>query len=163
MKHLLSSAGLVLLLSLFHTATILAVTLDTIGSSATTNGDPGSTWYYTSENPLLTGTAAANSSVTVAIDGTDYPVTADASGNWSLVPTTLTDGAHSVTVTGDGQTLSFTLNIGQSVPTQSSTPSAQASGSATTLPVSGTLENTLFLFGAGSIFVGGGWWLSKRA
>ncbi|NAW23518.1 hypothetical protein FGF82_23620, partial [Salmonella sp. gx-f9] len=51
--------------------------------------------------PTLTGTAEANSTISV-FDGTTLlgTTTADASGNWAFTPTTaLTDGSHSLTAT----------------------------------------------------------------
>lgn len=137
-----------------------ALTLDTIGSSATTNGNPGTEWYYTAENPTLTGTAAASSTVTIAIDSTDFPVSADTTGNWSYSPSTLTTGDRLVSITGDGQTLNFTLHVGQS--TSTSTTTTSASSSAQTLPQTGTIENTLLLFSLGTAFMLVGWKLSKN-
>ena len=51
--------------------------------------------------PTYTGTAEPNSSVKVIVDGaTVATVMADASGNWSFIPTTpLTDGSHTVRAT----------------------------------------------------------------
>ncbi|WP_231654853.1 Ig-like domain-containing protein [Ralstonia solanacearum] len=52
-------------------------------------------------NPTLTGTAEANSTISI-FDGTTLlgTTTADASGNWTFTPTTaLTDGSHSLTAT----------------------------------------------------------------
>ncbi len=51
--------------------------------------------------PTLTGTAEANSTISI-FDGTTLlgTTTADASGNWTFTPTTaLTDGSHSLTAT----------------------------------------------------------------
>lgn len=142
---------------LFLASPTFALTIDTIGTTSVPNGNPGTDWYYTSENPSLSGTAAANSSVTVTIDGTAYPVTVNSTSNWSYVPTTLTNGDRAVVVTGDSQTLSFTLHVGQNVPT-SSTSTSTSSGQ--TLPVSGALENTLMLLGGGAILIVAGWKLS---
>ncbi|TYZ38976.1 hypothetical protein C2U34_26665, partial [Ralstonia solanacearum] len=51
--------------------------------------------------PTLTGTAEANSTISI-FDGSTLlgTVTADASGNWTYTPTTaLADGSHSFTAT----------------------------------------------------------------
>ena len=51
--------------------------------------------------PVIKGTADANSTVTVVVDGkTIDTTTTDASGNWALTPSTaLADGVHTVIVT----------------------------------------------------------------
>jgi outer membrane usher protein FimD/PapC len=50
--------------------------------------------------PTITGTAEANSSVSVVINGQTYTTTADSSGNWSATPTTaLTGGTYTASVT----------------------------------------------------------------
>jgi len=143
---------------IFITTPAFALTIDNIGATTVPNGNPGTNWYYTSQNPRLSGTAVASSNVTITIDGTDYPVSADANGNWSYSPTTLTTGDRSISVVGDGQTMSFTLHVGQSVP--SSTSTSTSTGSAQTLPVSGAVENTLMLLGGGAILIFVGWRLS---
>jgi len=144
----------------FFVPATLAITVDTIGSSQVTTGNPGTDWYYTSQNPLLTGTATAGSSVSIKIDETTYPITADSSGNWTYAPTTLTTGDRTVAVTGDGQTLSFTMHIGQSVPSTTSTSTSTVSAQQT-LPVTGAIENTLLLLGSGTVLILGGWKLSS--
>ncbi len=123
----------------------LALQLMTIGSS-TVSSQTLSEWWYTSPNPTLTGTAAASSIVTITIDGTPSTVTADASGNWTYQPTLLTTGDHQVTIVGDGQTLTFTIHIGQTVPSTTTTASSSA-----TLPVSGSGTQTLLLLGVGGL------------
>lgn len=129
---------------------IQALTLDSIGTSSTT-GSTFSEWWYTGQNPTLTGTAIAGSSVSIDIDGTPESVTADSTGAWTYNPTQLTTGDHSLTITGDDQTMAFTLHIGQSVPSSTiSTPSAE------TLPQTGSLTQTftLLMVGIGVIFLG---------
>jgi hypothetical protein len=79
-------------------------------------GNAYAEWWYTSENPMLGGVAAADSAVTVGIDGTDSEVTADSSGNWTYTPTTLTSGDHTMVITTGGETYSFTLHTGQELP-----------------------------------------------
>jgi Bacterial Ig-like domain/Bacterial Ig domain len=60
----------------------------------------------------LSGTAAANSTVKV-YDGATLLglVTADGNGAWSYTTATLSDGGHSLTVTGDASTASAALNV----------------------------------------------------
>jgi hypothetical protein len=99
----------------------LTFTLDSVAPSVTENLliDTGasSTDKITS-NPTLTGTAQANSVVTLHEGTTALGTTmADGSGKWTFTPTTLSQGAHTITasetdVAGNTGTasLSFTLD-----------------------------------------------------
>ena len=78
-------------------------------------GNAYTEWWYTQENPTLTGIAAAEATVEIDINGEKSEVTA-ASGNWSYSPTTLTTGDHVVTITTGEETYSFTLHAGQALP-----------------------------------------------
>ena len=71
----------------------------TIASFSTDTGALGD--HITSDNtPTFTGTAGANSTITVYDGATSLgTTTADGSGNWSFTAGTLTDGAHSITAT----------------------------------------------------------------
>ncbi|MDX9749042.1 MAG: Ig-like domain-containing protein, partial [Paludibacter sp.] len=88
----------------------LATGSDT-GSSSTDN--------VTSDNtPTFTGTAEANSTVTVisSVNGTLGTTTADGSGNWSYTAGTMTSGAHNITATatdaaGNTSSASSSLSI----------------------------------------------------
>ena len=70
-----------------------------ITSFSTDSGTVGD--HVTNENTLtLTGTATANSTVTVYDGGTSLgTTTSDASGGWSYTTAALTDGAHNFTAT----------------------------------------------------------------
>ncbi len=106
--------------------------------------------------PVLTGTAEANSTVTVVINGVTFETTADASGNWSIdtetdTPTAggpftaLSDGDYEVTVTStdeagnstsDGSTTELTIDT-----TAPATPTVNALSTNDTTPVlTGTAE-----------------------
>ena len=76
---------------LTQTADITAPIAPTIGTTGTTNDS----------TPDITGTAEANSSVNILLDGTSIgTTTADASGNWTLTPTSaIADGTYDVTAT----------------------------------------------------------------
>jgi hypothetical protein len=73
----------------------------------------------TSDNtPTFTGTAEANSTVTVisSVNGTLGTTTADGSGNWSYTAGTMTSGAHNITATatdaaGNTSSASSSLSI----------------------------------------------------
>lgn len=134
----------------------LALTIDNIGNSAPTNLT-FTQWYYTSQNPIISGTTTANGTVTITIDSIAATTVADASGNWSYTPTTLTTGDHTVIIADTTEQASFTMTIGSAGPTGSSS----ASGSAT-LPVAGTLSTTLMILGMGGLLVFGGLKLSQR-
>lgn len=149
-------------LVLVSPSSVLALTLDNIGASQTTNGNPGSQWWYTGANPTLSGTAEPSSVVTVVIDSISDTTLAFADGNWSYTPTTLTEGEHTVSITADGETIAFTLNIGQDSSELTTTSQSTSSASTQTLPVSGSTETTLFLMFGGLVLMLGGWKLSQR-
>jgi hypothetical protein len=119
-------------------------------------------WWYTSENPVLQGTAAASSVVDITIDDAANSVTTDANGNWSYSPTTLTNGDHSVTIASTTESYSFTLTIGSTVPADVST-GGTATDSGETLPVAGGAWPTVMLgvMGAGML-LSGGWYLARE-
>jgi hypothetical protein len=153
-KYLLGSVVTVLFSLLLAAAPAFAVTLDTIGSSATSSGNPGSDWYYTADNPTFSGTTIASSTVNITIDATQYSTTANSSGNWTYLPTTLTTGDHSVTIADSQNSLSFTIHIGQSAPT--GTSSGSISTSSGTLPVAGSLTQTLLMLTGGAVILAAG-------
>lgn len=107
----------------FGGAFAASLSLTYIGTVAT-SGASYSHWWYTVANPTLKGLADPGSTVTVTIDGAANTATTDSSGAWSYTPTTLTVGDRHVVITAGGNTISFTLTIGSSVP-------ASGSGSAT--------------------------------
>jgi hypothetical protein len=112
-----------------------------------------SQWWYTSENPLLRGVAAAGEQVSVTIDGTANSVTADANGIWAYQPTTLGNGDHSVSIAAGGQTYAFTLTIGSTVPADIT---AGETTSPDELPQAGTASLTMLLGTAGVLLLLGG-------
>lgn len=113
-----------------------------------------SAWWYTSENPTLGGTAGESASVTIDIDGTVSTVNADAAGNWSFAPTTLTNGEHTVTITSGAENVTFKITIGSTVPADLT--SGTASTAPATLPDSGMGSATIFLAIAGLLGLGFG-------
>src|SRR4029079_15945935 len=129
-----------------------------ITSFSTDSGTIGD--HVTNENTLtLTGTATANSTVTVYDGGVSLGTTAsDASGGWSYTTAALTDGAHSFTATEmvSGNTGGVSLALSVIVDTASPVVPTIASFS-TDSGVAGdhiTNDNTLTLVGsteAGSV------------
>jgi len=78
-----------------------------------TDGKLYSQWYHTSLQPSFAGEAPADSTVTINIDATDYTTTADSSGSWTWTPPeSLSAGDHSVILTNNESTISFTLTLG---------------------------------------------------
>ncbi|QQS39334.1 hypothetical protein IPM62_01845 [Candidatus Woesebacteria bacterium] len=149
----LASFFLVTYVSLAHAASL---TVTSIGS-LDTSGTFYPSWWYTKENPTLSGTAVAGSTVTVDIDTKATNTTANASGVWSLTPTTLTAGEHLVTVMSGSETVSFKLAIGNDVPASSATQSATPSATLPqTLPDAGFGGYTIALLVFGLVAVGFG-------
>lgn len=146
LKYLLVLGGSLILFS----SSLLAAgfQLKAIGALDVT-GTMSSEWWYTSANPVLSGTADPESEVTVTINGQEYQVTADGLGSWSYVPEGLTEGSHEISLTAAAGSQSFTLNIGP-VPADVSAPAQQSQ------PVAGSTEQTMWLFlGAGLILAAG--------
>jgi large repetitive protein len=77
-----------------------AFTIDTVSPSLTIIA-PANGGAVASQTPTIRGKSEPGQRVDVTIDGgSPTPVTADAQGNWSLVPTTpLAEGPHTVTAT----------------------------------------------------------------
>ena len=103
--------------------------------------------------PLIKGKAPPGSTVTITVysDPITVTVTADANGNWSYqLPQALAQGPHTIVVAAQdpqsGQTKTATLAFVVASGSQNG-----ASGSA--MPVTGAVENTLFLLGLGALFI----------
>ncbi len=113
-----------------------------------TDGKLYSQWYHTSLQPTFTGEAPADSTVTINIDGTDYTTTADSSGSWSWTPSSaLSGGDHSVTLTNNESTISFTLTLGNENINWDSVGSGTATDSS--LPTVGVTFPTIMLLTSG--------------
>lgn len=155
MKILLS--GLLLICLLILPGAVSALTLDMIGSSSVTNGDPGTEWWYTNPNPLLSGTAAAGSSVTVTVDGVDYATTANESGNWQYQLSGLETGDYQIGLAGDGENISFTLHAGQSM----DGTETESTGSGE-LPQAGSVNYSLLFLAMSGILVAAGFMTHRQ-
>ena len=112
-----------------------------------TSGQQISHWWYSGTTPVLIGEALAGSSVTISIDGTTASVVADGSGNWTYNPGSLAGGDHSIILTNNGSTNSFTLTLG----TENVDWNAVGTGGGETLPTVGVIFPTVLLTGAGGI------------
>lgn len=120
------------------TALAAGFQLTAIGAMDVT-GATSTKWWYSTDNPALAGTATANSTVTITIDSVASTTTADASGVWSYTPTALTAGDHSVELSADAGSQSFTLTIGD-IPANVSAPTTSD------LPVAGVFDQALWLW-----------------
>ena len=123
-----------------------------ITSFSTDSGTVGD--HVTNENTLtLTGTATANSTVTVYDGGTLLgTTTSDASGGWSYTTAALTDGAHNFTATEtvSGNTGGISSALSVTIDTSAPTTPAIASFSTDSGTVGDgiTNDNTLTLTGS---------------
>jgi|GEM_PF-1798555 len=138
------------------------LTLDKIGTSVTT-GKTFTSWTYTDVNPTFEGMASAGSEVNILINTYSSKVTADEAGIWTFSPGGVLSGDHSISITSEGQTISFTLTIGNdSAAAADSSSSAEASAtdsaevSAETLPKTGGMGMTLTLLVFGVAVLGFG-------
>ena len=108
------------------TAAAYAWTIDTTPPPAPVVLTPANGATVTTTTPTIAGSAEANSSVVVYIDGSSAGTTsADASGNWNFVPAALAAGAHTTRARAsdiagntsvDSNTNSFTILIDTSAP-----------------------------------------------
>ena len=101
----------------------------------------------TTDTPTIRGIAAPGATITITIYSTPKTttVTADTNGNWSYTPdTALESGPHNIVVSATGQT-GVTQTATSAFVVASSTESA--------IPVSGTVETTLFLLFVGVTFI----------
>ncbi len=165
------------------------LSLDAIGEDSV-EGTVFTSWTYADVNPILMGKASPNASVSIKIDDLTNTVTADTSGEWTFIPTTLTDGTYTIIITSGVESMTFDLSIGATSTTTSSstttsttttTPTAipttkvsttttssttstssatteigrgGASSETTTLPQTGAVEQTFFVFSAGLFLLG---------
>jgi hypothetical protein len=141
-RLILSLATLVLVFSIPLTATAATFAVTKIGS-LDLGGKTYSEWWYTAINPTLYGTAPEGSTITVNADGIQYNTEAASDGSWS-VPLSLASGDHSMTVTDGTNSYSFTLHLGQDVPT-----STDESTTSTTVPQTGMNQTAALFLGIG--------------
>ena len=136
------------LFSLFvKTAYAGGFNLTSIGK-VNTSGQQISHWWYAGLTPVLTGEAVAGSVVTISIDGVEATATADSDGSWTYNPGELTGGDHSIILSNNGSTISFTLTLG----TENVNWEAIGSGSAETLPAAGVALPTIILISSSVLF-----------
>ncbi|HEX9817727.1 MAG TPA: hypothetical protein VGA89_02450 [Patescibacteria group bacterium] len=137
-------------------AASLAVT--SIGGVAVTGTLTSFTTTKTS--PTMIGTATNDATVDIKIDDLTVAVTADADGDWSYTPTSLTVTSHAVEITSNLETVSFTLVIDDGTTTTSTTSTTTTKGGTSTtsgeLPQAGSATNTFLIVTAGMFLIGTG-------
>jgi hypothetical protein len=126
-----------------------AFSLDKIGTLST-NGKMYSEWWYTVANPTLSGMTDAGKEVSIKIDDATFKVTAGSSGAWSYNPTTLTEGDRKIAITAPNGSYSFTLHVGQGLPSTIS-GTRQTTQSTGSVPVTGSNQLAGVLMGTGLV------------
>lgn len=104
-------------------------------------------WWYTGANPTFYGVAASGSTVSLKIAETTFTATIDAAGNWSY-PAKMEKGDYAIEISSGTEKLSFTLHLGQTMPSAS-----QPSGSAPGTPSTGFNQFIGITFGIGIILL----------
>lgn len=101
--------------------------------------------------PTFTGTAEANSTVTVAssVAGTVGSATADGSGNWSVTATTLADGSHNITATAtdsagnvSSASAALSITVDSNAPATPSAPDLSAASDSGSSDTDNTTNDT---------------------
>ena len=124
-------------------------TVDTVAPAAPVVSLPANGSSTNNTKPPISGTAEADSTVTVYIDGSSVGTTpADGSGNWTYTPTTaLSNASHTVkatatdpasNVSGFSNTNTFTVNTVPPVPPVVSTPEKGSFTNNTEPPLTGS-------------------------
>jgi len=138
------------------------------------NGSSYTEWWYTGTNPTLYGTAVENAPVEIIVNSVSTEITADASGNWSHAPSQLTTGEHNVSISSNGETISFLLHVGESVPASvgeeqiaepetADTIETTKGGQTSEVPVTGLFDNQIYAYAAIALgLIIGGTVISQR-
>mgnify|MGYP003592353628 CR=1 FL=1 len=179
MKKFFASLPLSLLafaISLFLAVPAFAATLSItrIGTTDVSSLGLGTTlknYTYAGTTFEMAGTASPSSTVSIVVDDVTRTATADTTGAWSDLLSSILVGSHAVKVTSGTSSLSFTLNISSAsattTATTSSTTTATASSVAATtkggLPVSGGVEDTMLVLAAAALIFGLGITVKARS
>jgi hypothetical protein len=149
-----------LLFGLTNTSVVLAsgFNLKSIGS-VDTSGRQISHWWYTGSTPVMVGEAPSGSTVTISVDGTEGSVTAGGNNDWSYSLGSLSGGDHSVVITNNGSTISFTLTMGAE---NVNWDAVNADAGTTTLPTVGIILPTILLSSTGAGLMLGAKKLAKK-
>ncbi|MFH2118428.1 MAG: hypothetical protein ABII10_01685 [Candidatus Paceibacterota bacterium] len=161
MKKLAQILTVFMIALVFSASVVLAATLAVTSIGGVTVSGTLTSFTTTKTSPTFIGTATNGATIDITIDDLMVAATADATGNWSYTPTSLTIGAHAVEIASNLETISFTLTVGDdatSTSTSSSTTTTESGTSTSTaeLPQSGSVENTFLVIAAGMFLIGSG-------
>lgn len=132
------------------------LTLDKIGA-LNTEGKVYSEWWYTGTDPILVGTAQEGKSVSIKTDGSTSSVTSDEDGSWSYY-VEAGSGDHEVVISSEGESLSFTLHLGQALPVSGT--SLETSQSTTPVPETGVSQ--ILIITLSLLMITAGWYLYEN-
>lgn len=150
MKHFVSIIfGLFLFLISVNYGLASGFNLKSIGS-VNVSGLGGGHWWYTTENPLLSGDALPTVAVDVSIDGVTETAPISSDGSWQYQPKTLGGGDHQMILTSGGSTIKFILTIGADKVDWG----AVEKGGGEALPATGNTELTWLLIATGLAGIG---------
>lgn len=133
------------------------LTLDKIGALGT-DGKVYSEWWYTGTDPVLTGKSSSNSTVSISVDGSSSDVSANSEGIWAYY-LDVGAGDHNLVITSEGETLSFLLHLGQTLPTSTGTTTG-VSESTTPVPETGVPQ--VLLITLSLMLMTAGWYLYEN-
>lgn len=147
------------LIFLFSPGLVRALELTKIGTTDLTDQGIGSTvsaYTYNLRSFSLYGLSTASSSVAIKIDDVTYNATSNKDGVWSTYLSNLTYDNHTAVISSTGETsLNFTLTISSASATPTATPTATVTTStASSLPASGTTENTFLIAALALLSIG---------
>lgn len=114
-------------------------------------GNMYSEWWYTGTKPTLYGKADSTASVDIKVGEVSSSVVADTSGNWSYL-LDKEPGDYNIELTSGAENITFTLHLGQNVPTnlEGTEETTQSDG---TVPDTGFHQFAAMMFGVGVILL----------
>lgn len=156
MRKICLALALLLLTPFAFKVFAATLTLDKIGALST-DGKVYSEWWYTGTDPVISGQVESGKSVNINVDGTSVSVTADSQGLWAYY-LEAGSGDHIITITSEGESLSFTLHLGQPLPTSGTS----SESSETTTPVPETGVSQVLLITLSLMLMTAGWYLYEN-
>lgn len=149
------------LMLLVSASIAVAATLKITSIGGVSTGTGALTTFTTATaNPTFLGEAAPDATVDITIDDLTVAVAANTTGSWSYTPVGLTEGAHTIKVVSNLETINFTLTVNTGTATTTATTSTESKGGVSTssaqgeLPKSGAMENTVIMIAAGVFLMG---------
>lgn len=137
-------------LSLFFSCSLAAsLSLNRIGA-LDLGGEVYSEWWYTGTKPTFYGTGGESSTITVSVDGAEATTSTDASGNWTYY-LDKESGDYEIVISQGEESISFTLHLGQNVP--SDLGSVESTESTSSVPTTGFNQYIALMFGIGVVLL----------